>query len=460
MNGYKKFEKGFVFDDRYEVEDICSDKGGMGQVLFVKDIHQKTDQKLVLKYCKELNDSNLTRFTREIRLMTEFNNNLKVIPIVGSNSNYSPPYFIMPYYKNGDLTNITKDLKDNFTYQESIFCSMIDCIQELHSTGKYHRDIKPQNFLLTDDNSVIVSDLGLGVEIGSFTRNTTTKTAQGTEGYYPPEFTDGGFKHIDERSDIYMLGKSFYYLLSNKEPTHIDKSLIKSSLFHIIIKSCSLKKEDRYQNLNELKKAICLAYDVILGRGENQYLISNKLVDAVQREHQSKDLRDFLNIFYSLKNNEQMSLCKKLNFNFFTVLIKLNDSIATIEFLKIYQIMANKLNFDFTFVDTIGKNVKIILDSSTASNETKALSLDILITISQYMNRWESQEICKKFIVSIEDNKLGESISSIILQNQNSFIRNIDISSCKCSNIINTIGLLTKEEEVKKQHESNSTLEL
>ena len=436
------YENGTTVDERFKIEGLCSDTGGMGQILFVKDLRQEQTDRLVLKYCKEDNPNLIDRFRREIRLMQNFHDNSKIVDVLYANTKTTPPYFIMPYYKNGDLSKIVSNLKDNYELQESILCSMIDCIQVLHDEGVFHRDIKPQNFLLNDDNEIEVSDFGLGVEINSNTRNTTTRTALGTEGYYPPEFMDGGFKYADARGDIYMLGKSFYYLLTSKDPTHIDSSLINSSLFHIISKACSIKKENRYKDLNDLKQDIALAYNVILNRVKNNYIDAKNLLEHIQGTHNEKELNKFFKIFYFLKDNEKMSLCKELNPYFFFALIELDDSINLIDFLKIYQIMIDKFDYDYDFVDTIGNNLKIILDANDSSNESKALSLDILINVSQLMNRWDSQEICKNFIISIKDDELGESISPIILKNKTSFVSNINIADCKCDTILRSIGTI------------------
>ena len=110
---------------------------------------------------------------------------------------------------------------------------MIDCVAELHARGTFHRDIKPQNFLL-DDGNVVVSDLGLSMERESLTAFTRTSEYWGTQGYLPPEFQTGGFKNADAAGDIFMLGKSFYVLLTGRDPLYLIANDIPEPLFHLI----------------------------------------------------------------------------------------------------------------------------------------------------------------------------------------------------------------------------------
>lgn len=75
-----------------------------------------------------------------------------------------PPYFVMQYFANGDLTTIASALQADGNFQEQVFMAMADCISELHSKSLQHRDIKPQNFL-RDNDSLVLSDLGLSKEV-------------------------------------------------------------------------------------------------------------------------------------------------------------------------------------------------------------------------------------------------------------------------------------------------------
>ena len=122
-----------LIEERFLVKGVCSDNGGMGQILFVEDTTLEFPGTLALKYCREDNEENVKRFRREVRLLESFNGNSKVVSTLYSNTKNDPPYFVMKYYPEGDLTNIIDDISGNYTKQEAIFNKMIDCISELHA---------------------------------------------------------------------------------------------------------------------------------------------------------------------------------------------------------------------------------------------------------------------------------------------------------------------------------------
>ena len=207
---------GDIVDNKYKVIDVCSNSGGMGTILFVEDLGNKLPFRLVLKYCKENILEATQRFSREIRNLDNFKGNSKVLQIHDSNLEHNPPYFVMQYYPDGDLKNIAKSLVSNVQLQEETFYKMIDCISELHTQGYQHRDIKPENFLRNGDY-IIVSDLGLAKAVGAGTTFTRSSESWGSEDYIPPEFDIGDFKDANPPSDIFMLGKSFYFLLTQRK---------------------------------------------------------------------------------------------------------------------------------------------------------------------------------------------------------------------------------------------------
>jgi serine/threonine protein kinase len=259
------FDAGDIIDGKYRVDGLCSDTGGMGAILSVTPLSVKRPFKVVLKYCKDSSEEQLKRFRREVRLLGTFANNSKVVQIVDQNLEHDPPYFVMKYYADGDLSKLAPRLQASPEDQEQRFLQMIDCVQELHSRNQFHRDIKPQNFLLENDQ-IVVSDFGLTTEVGSQTAFTRSSMYWGTHGYIPPEFFSGGFKYADAPGDIFMLGKTMYVLLTGREPMYLVADDIPPPIFHIIERCCSLTKANRYQTLAELKQSLVAAYDVLLGR--------------------------------------------------------------------------------------------------------------------------------------------------------------------------------------------------
>src|SRR6202000_1250741 len=173
------FEVGYIFGGKYRVNGLCSDTGGMGTILHVTQLHEISNCPLVLKYCKDPNEEQIKRFNREIRLLGTFRGNPRVVQIIDQDLNHNPPYFVMKYYSDGDLSRLAVQLRSSNEFQEQSFLQMIDCVQELHSKNNFHRDIKPQNFLL-DGNQIIVSDFGLTTEIGSHTAFTRSSMWWGT----------------------------------------------------------------------------------------------------------------------------------------------------------------------------------------------------------------------------------------------------------------------------------------
>ena len=85
------FETGEIIDEKYRVDGVCSQSGGMGEILFVTPVADIPPFRLVLKYCRETEDEQLKRFRREIRLLSEFRGNSKIVQIWDQNLEADPP---------------------------------------------------------------------------------------------------------------------------------------------------------------------------------------------------------------------------------------------------------------------------------------------------------------------------------------------------------------------------------
>lgn len=434
------YEIGDLIDSRFEVTDFCNDTGGMGRVLHVLDTHDQTQETLALKYCKESDDEYIKRFDREVRLLKLFSENTKVVKVLYSNTDYEPPYFVMKFYPNGDLTNHIDDLRNNPENQEKTFNLMIDCISELHAKNVFHRDIKPQNFLMGDGN-LVVSDFGLGMEPNSNSRFTNSSTHWGTHGYLPPEFQNGGFKNASEAGDIFMLGKSFYAITTKQDPTYLMESELHPILFRVIDRACNSAKEKRYNNLAELRQALEMAFDVILHRkgylGEVSQLIAtinNRLEN--EGKYKSPEVIEFIEKLRLVDQEDQIRICLELKRPLIIILTQSELTPYLSNFLEVYGEMARSTQYGWEFAETIASNMKVIFGNEDVLPKDKANALKIAIEAAQLMNRYAAMDTCKSMITSVENEDLGAHVASVIRENQSSsFMSEIEPSQCKSENI-------------------------
>ncbi|WP_346765220.1 protein kinase [Thermococcus sp. 18S1] len=144
-------------------------------------------------------------------------------------------------------------------------------LKHAHSKQVYHRDLKPQNVLITSSLTPKITDWGLA-KVGAV--STTATTTKGLTLLYaaPEQLDDETYGHTDQRTDIYQLGLIFYELLTGKlpyqgtspavvmakvinpavkpkPPSHFNKALAKYD--GIFEKLLAKRKEDRYQSVEE-----------------------------------------------------------------------------------------------------------------------------------------------------------------------------------------------------------------
>jgi serine/threonine protein kinase len=442
------FDPGDIIDGKYRVDGLCSDSGGMGAILFVTPMGQRHVLEVVLKYCKDNNDEQLKRFCREVRLLGTFAGNSKVVQIVDRNLDHVPPYFVMKYYPEGDLSKLAPTLQGSHETQERSFLQMIDCLQELHSRNEFHRDIKPHNFLL-EDGQIIVSDFGLTTEVGSETAFTRRSMYWGTHGYIPPEFLDGGFKYADASGDIFMLGKTMYVLLTGREPMYIVGNDLPPPIFHIIERCCSISKTNRYQTLAELKQSLVAAYDVLLGRagslGKVRQLLS-AIQDGIEQNHthRAEDLSEFIEQLGLLDQSDQIHICHELSSGFFTVIAQqpFVDQLPT--FLTIYDRLVEGCNYAWSYAETIANNMRAIFDGDGVPFSEKARALDLAIRAAFHMNRFAAMGTCRSMIMSIRDEALGLHAASVLLKNRDTFASEIEASECQSDTVRNALRQIQK----------------
>ncbi|MCD8222765.1 MAG: Stk1 family PASTA domain-containing Ser/Thr kinase [Clostridiales bacterium] len=258
---------GVFLQDRYEIlEQIGS--GGMSEVY--KARCHKLNRLVAIKVLKEefCNDSSfVAKFNMEAQAAAGLAhpNIVNVYDVVDEGSIH---YIVMELVEGITLkTYIAK--KERLEIKESIGIAIqvAQGIAAAHEQHIIHRDIKPQNMLISKDGKVKVADFGIARAVSAQTLNSA---AMGSVHYISPEQARGGFS--DERSDIYSLGITIYEMVTGKLPfngestvaialSHLEDVMVPPSVYNpeipkvleqIILKCCEKKPERRYADVNEL----------------------------------------------------------------------------------------------------------------------------------------------------------------------------------------------------------------
>lgn len=146
-------------------------------------------------------------------------------------------------------------------------------MEAAHANHIIHRDIKPQNIIISRDGKVKVTDFGIAK---ATTSNTITSNAMGSVHYLSPEQARGGYS--DEKSDIYSLGVTLYEMLSGKVPFAGDNT-VSVALLHI---------QGEAMPLRELNPDIPISLDKIVQKcmqkkPERRYLSASELIVDLKR---------------------------------------------------------------------------------------------------------------------------------------------------------------------------------
>ncbi len=200
-------------------------KGGMGEVFLARQI--SLDRLVALKtLSKELAKKGdfVARFEREAKSMAKIDHP-NVVKIYAVDS-YKGIHFAAIEYIDGKSVQNWLDHLGRLSVADAVYIAIVSAgaLQHAHSQNMVHRDIKPDNILITQKGIVKVADFGLAKAMDEDVSMTQSGTGLGTPLYMAPEQARNA-KHIDERVDIYALGATLYHLLTGKLPFMANTAL-------------------------------------------------------------------------------------------------------------------------------------------------------------------------------------------------------------------------------------------
>ncbi|MEO1529106.1 MAG: protein kinase, partial [Planctomycetota bacterium] len=212
---------------RYEVVEMIG-RGGMGCVY--KARHRMMDRTVALKIIHRhwvQQQEVIDRFQREVKTAASLDHP-NIVTAYDAEQVDDVHFLLMEHVDGIDLA---KKVKDEGPLEVGAACEIIRQVAQglhyAHGKGMVHRDIKPHNLMLTQDNVVKILDFGLASltpqAVGDSSRDnhesalTTAGSIMGTPDYISPEQAVDA-SSVDGRSDIYSLGMTLYFLLAGRAP--------------------------------------------------------------------------------------------------------------------------------------------------------------------------------------------------------------------------------------------------
>ena len=258
---------GAVISGRYEIIEKIG-TGGMADVYRAKD--HRLNRYVAVKILKN-------EYSEDAKFVTKFRQEAQAIACL-SHPNIVGVYdvgqeqdmhYIVMEFVDGITLKKYIEQKGKLSVREAVGIGLqiANGLEAAHANHIIHRDIKPQNILISKDGTAKVSDFGIAKAASS---NTITANAMGSVHYISPEQARGGFS--DEKSDIYSLGITMFEMLTGRVPfngettvaiaiKHIQEEMpspkefvpeIPSSVASIVLKCCQKSPDRRYQNMAEL----------------------------------------------------------------------------------------------------------------------------------------------------------------------------------------------------------------
>jgi tetratricopeptide (TPR) repeat protein len=282
--------------------------GGMSRVFLAEEI--RLGRQVVVKLLPPETGAavNVERFEREIQLAARLQHP-HIVPLLSAAAAGDLLYYVMPFIQGESLrTKLAREGELPVAEAARILREIVDALSYAHRNGVVHRDIKPDNVLLSDGHAV-VTDFGVAKAVSASSGSsslTSLGVALGTPAYMAPEQAAAD-PHVDHRADIYAVGVMGYEMLAGRTPftapspqamlaAHITQApepvakvrpAVSPALNAVLMRCLEKRAADRWQSAAELLSQLEAALTPSGGQAPTATTaaISSGTEEAIRRYH-------------------------------------------------------------------------------------------------------------------------------------------------------------------------------
>ena len=240
---------GELINGRYRIECEAG-SGGMADVYKAHDL--KNDRTVALKVIKKdycMDPKYVRRFEREAQAVLSLKN-ANIVRAYDYGTYDSRSFIVMEFVKGCTLKEyLSAKKKLDVKTAVGIAEKILDALECAHNAGYIHRDVKPQNVLISTTGEIKLTDFGIAKEYKKDANGPSEHL--GTMGYAAPE--QFGLSQTDGRADIYSLGVLLNVMLTGQHPS---RQLAAGHAGRVVQRCTMTSPEQRYHSVQELREAL------------------------------------------------------------------------------------------------------------------------------------------------------------------------------------------------------------
>ncbi len=404
----------------YKLGDLIG-RGGFGKVYAAR--REQDGHPVAVKFVAAGDDEKrLARFRRELRLQGELVNP-HVVPILDLSVNEDPAWCVMPLAE----TSLARFLlTPRFDRAEALalFHDAGIGLRYAHEQGVLHRDIKPDNVLLFRNGpglTAALSDFGLGRRLERDTPTLTpTDVGMGTPGYMAPEQYLNA-KDVDERADIYSMGRVLFHILSGGPPPaymDIDLSLVDAKYAYILRKATYEDPERRYRTLGEFLDELLLA-DRPTQSGTEVARLARALSARITTPAEPKpdDLEELSRLLAANVDdfNLIVHVLPRMPYDVVNRVFAVHGDLLWPVFLRYDAVVAGQI--PVSYCDLVASLYEAIFNATSDASYRSAI-LKRLIELGAKHNDWQLANLVQQLLTDIDDPEVLGQLQEFLGSNQ------------------------------------------